>query len=438
MFSSARIRRRASVVAAACACSLLPLAVPGAASAAATSNAVTALETPTVALLSNQLNAYATTQGPYVNGNWESSDMTSGNYWAENDGGPMTAAATIYALTGHSNQTLLNEAEQTANTQITTRQASDGGFEDTPGDPTSVSAIDTMFFGVEFGTTYDLIAGDVSASTRASWQQSLAAAANYLITSGNATWYVNGNINIGFAELFYLTWKATGNPTFEKAYNAEWNFVTAPPQAQFPGDGLVITTPPTTADGSNGDGYLTETGAGGTGFDPEYTSLQLDVACRLYLLSGDPRALRLANLEINQELPLVNSAMSLNTSGGTRHTTEGRETAFLTSAYAVLGLFGGRSDLAPTAATELSAEQTWFSSPQDNAVMRRALGNSVAVTALAEAMASAGNAALLYHRPALGILRAGALTSASDEIATVASAGASRSHRGTARHARPR
>ncbi len=79
--------------------------------------------------------------------------------------------------------------------------------------------------------------------------------------------------------------------------------------------------------------------------------------------------------------------MMLNTSGGTRHTQPHRQVGFQDSAAVVLSLFDGRSDLAPLAVADLSAETNWFKwASQDNPVFRRALGDSLSVAALAEAM----------------------------------------------------
>lgn len=357
----------------------------GRANAATAQANVASLEPTTLSLLESQANAYASTEGPYVNGVWTSSDNTC---WACNNGGPATAVATAYVLGGRTNPTLLTMAEDTINTAIATRQLPDGSFLGPPGD-TQPAGVATYFYGVEFGTVYQLISPYLDPATRIRWQASLAAAANFLVSSKASTFYINGNINLGFAEFFYLVWKATGDPTFLQDYNNEWTFLLAPPQNSFPGKGLVITKAPTQADGSDGSGYLTETGAGGTGFDPEYTSLQLDVASRLFLLSGDPRALRLANLEVNMLLPLVNSSMRLDTSNGTRHTQSDRYVGLLSSAFSVLSLFGGRADLAADAASEIVAETTDFAAPPlDNPVMHRALGNDIAVQALAESMYS--------------------------------------------------
>ena len=69
---------------------------------------------------------------------------------------------------------------------------------------------------------------------------------------------------------------------------------------------------------------VTESGGGAPGFDPEYSLLQLDDASRLYVESGDRRALRLANLLVNALLPRVDADWALDTSGGTRRPQEGR------------------------------------------------------------------------------------------------------------------
>ncbi len=192
-----------------------------------------AVEANVLGFLNSELQAYATTLGPFQNGVWISPDNTC---WACNNGGPATAAATTYELDGRNQPQLLSEAEQTINTAIATRQNAAGSFSGPAGD-TQSAGVATMFFGLEFGTTYHLLAPDLDAATRARWQASLAAAANYLITSGNTTWYVNGNINLGYTEFLYLVWQATGNTTFEQAFNASWNFTMSPPQNRFPGSG---------------------------------------------------------------------------------------------------------------------------------------------------------------------------------------------------------
>jgi hypothetical protein len=336
-------------------------------------------------ILMSELHAYAGTEGPFSNGNWANPQSTC---WGCDDGGPATAAATAYVLTGRDNATLLHEAEETINAAIDTRQAPDGGFEDTPGNPATVDGIQTIFFGVQFGATYQVLLPYLSAVDARRWQAALVALGNYLIVTKNTTWYANGNINLATTEIEYLAWKGTGRPRFLSAYDTALNFVIAPPQSRWPGDGLIITQTPTRADGSDGAGYFAETGVGGPGFDPEYTELQLEVASGLYLFSGDPRALRLVNLLTNQLRPLVNGQNELDTSGGTRHTGSGRSVEFMTPAYTVLSLFAGRSDLDTLMTTEATAEaRDYHESWQTyNPVYRRALGNDISTSALAEAM----------------------------------------------------
>ena len=367
------------VVLAVCA---LFVALPAAHAMAASSLAGTSL-----GIVQNVVSQYAGPSGPFSGGVWTT---TSADCWACEQGGPATGAATAYVLGGRQNPTLLNQAVQTIDTAIVTHQQSDGSFLD-PATPAS-SDITTMFFGVEFGTTYHLLSGVLDPATLLRWQQSLSAAANYMIKKGIPTYYTNGNINLGEVEFFYLAWQATGNAKYDLAYDQEWATTLSPNQLQWPGGGLVITKAPSAANGSDGSGYLAEIGPGGTGFDAEYTELQLEVASRLYLLSRDPRALRLANLEVNQLLPRVNSSWMLDTSAGTRHTTLNRSVNFFTPAFTVLSLFGGRADLAVDVLPELNSEQVAYNQSWQayNPVFRRSLGNDLSVSALAAALAAGG------------------------------------------------
>lgn len=362
--------------------------VAGSGQAATLSSAAAGVEANIVPFMTQQLSEYANGPQPFANGVWTDTNP-DGLCWSCADGGPLTAAATLYVLGGASDPTLLNEAEATINTAIATRQTPDGGFTQ-PSTDSTPEGISTLFFGVEFGTTYRLLAPYLDPATRAAWQRSLAAVGNYLIASNSTTYYVNGNINLGMTELLWLIWQATGQSQFLQDYNNSWNFTLNPPQTKFPGAGWITVQAPTQADGSDGTGYFAEVGAGGTGYDAEYSSLQLDVASRLYLLSGDPRALRAANMLMNMEMPRVNtSTWMLDTSNGTRHTQPNRYVGFMSSAMAVLGLDAGRSDLIPWILPQLKQEESWYPQPNqaDSAVFRRAFGNSISTIALAAANA---------------------------------------------------
>jgi hypothetical protein len=338
-------------------------------------------------LLAREIFLYAGPLGPFRAGIWTT---TSTACWACNQGGPATAAATVYMLAAQPNQAALQAAEATIDTAIATRQQPSGAFVGPAGDGQSPD-VATMFFGVEEGNAYLELAPALDAARKARWQASLAAAANFLIRNGNLTWYTNGNINLGNDELMYLAWLATGNPAFKTAFEQGLAFTLAPPQTTWPGRGLIVAKAPTRADGSDGSGYLSETGVGGTGFDPEYTELQLDIAARMYLLSGDPRLERLANLFVNALLPRIDSSYMLDTSGGTRHPTPGRKVPLITSAFAVLGLDGGRADLVPRILPQLSELQATYAESWNDYgdVYRRAIGNDVSVIALATDVARA-------------------------------------------------
>ncbi len=222
--------------------------------------------------LTSEVDAYAGPLGPYQDGIWPS---PGGDCWACDNGGPATAAATVYMLTGQSQPQLLREAEGTFDTAIATRQRPDGIFVPPAGD-SQPAGIATIFFAVELGNTYLELSPVLGPARRTRWRSSLAAAAYYLIDNGNLSWYTNGNINLDEIELMYLAWRATGDPALHAAYDEAWSFTLHPPQDTWPGCGLVTLRAPRQVDGSDGAGYLTETGAGGTGFDPEYSSLQLD------------------------------------------------------------------------------------------------------------------------------------------------------------------
>lgn len=328
---------------------------------------------------------YAGPLGGYRDGIWQTTNTIC---WSCNQGGPSSAAATAYMLLGKTQPALLQDAEGAIDHEIATRQQRNGSFLP-PADDTQPIDIATMFFAVEEGNTYLELESVLDPARRARWRASIAAAAQYL-AHAELGWYTNGNIELGNTELFYLAWRATGDPKFDWDYNLSLDFTLHPPQNTWRGRGLIIVKQPTRADGSDGEGYLTETGSGGTGFDPEYTELQVEVASRLYLLSGDPRVLRLDNLLVNMLLTRVNtSEMVLNASHGTRHTQADRWVPLNTPGFAVLGLDGGRSDLVKYILPELQEAESYYAqSWTDNCeVYRRGLGNDISVIALAANLA---------------------------------------------------
>jgi hypothetical protein len=280
------------------------------------------------------INSYQQQSSPtdtryYSNGLWISDDM---GCWPCNLG-PAVADAVL----ARHDASRLPVVVASFNRALQDHQAPDGSFVGGPDSP----GIQTAEFVPELGIALVALDSKLSGGTRAAWTSAITRGADYLINSGDTTWYANGNINLQYAEVLYLAWRVSGLQRYADAYNAEWTFVTSPPTPRWNGYGLVLTKVPSKADGSDGAGYLTEQGTGAPGFDPEYTQLQLDVASALYVLSHDARALRLMNLLLNQDLPRVDSSFTLDATGGSRHSLL---TPFMTSGLALLVHYG-RGDL---------------------------------------------------------------------------------------------
>ena len=277
-------------------------------------------------------------------------------------------------------------AVATTDAAINERQRRDGSFE---GSAASNAPITTAFYAVQLGIAYLELHSELDAATRNRWSSSLASAARFLVQSGQTTWYINGNINIRETEVMWLAWQATGDQYFARQYEAEWAFTTAPPQSRWPGFGLRLSVVPTRADGSNGSGYLAESGGGAPGFDPEYTMLQLDTATQMYVLSREARWLRMVNLLYNQLRPLVEVtaaprfAWDLNATRGSR---KNQKTPFTTPALYVLVAGGHRPDLAPGLGAQLASIENEFHGAMSfaNANLYRDLAEELATPLLAE------------------------------------------------------
>jgi hypothetical protein len=343
-------------------------------------------------LIRDSLASLSTRSGPadqqyFANGVWHSS---AGGCWYCMVG-PGTAAAVLWRTTGEHNHHLKALAVKTFDAAIAQHHNANGSF----GDPANSPGIASMMFGVELGTSYLELKGKLGRRRRTLWRKAITGIANFLIRTGNLTWYTNGNINIGYVEMYYLAWRASGERRFKRAYNAAWRFTLHPPQGRWPGFGLhLIAGDAVAASGahlSGPAGYLSESeGAGAPGFDPEYTELQLDVDTRLYVLSHDPRALRLARELVNALLPRVNSSWYLNTSGGSRHPQQGRTIAFLSPALVVLGWLDHRSELARLATGEFRVIDQIYgqTDTSPNVNLYRGWGNDISVILQAAAVAA--------------------------------------------------
>ncbi len=321
-------------------------------------------------------------------------------------GGPGTAAAVLWKwrekhgasdAAAKARQAWLHHAAvETFDRAIHDHQNPDGSFAD-PHKP------DTHFFALELAMTYLELGDSLDVGTRRRWLDTLVAQVDYLVRHNDlpnaalsgwkATdgWYINGNIELGKAELVYLLWKATAAEKYKELFETQWRHTLNPDQRRWKGFGLVYVTRPTKEDGSDGAAYLTESGGGTPGYDGDYTQLQLTVASRLYVESRDPRVLRLVNLLINAILPHVDEkTWVLDATRGSRHSLK---TPFHSCGLAVAAWLGGRADLASLVVDQFNkgikpmhrdnALQNWGSPG-----IYRSYGNNVAVLLQAASLAA--------------------------------------------------
>lgn len=333
---------------------LFPLLLVGSASAASF-----APSGPLAGMLTQMqasLNAYMTQTSPsdpryYSNGVWYATDGPA--CWSCYDTAAV-GAATVGQITN--NTTLDQVAITTFNTAIAQHQLPNGAFTDDTG---AASQVDTGFFAVDLGVAALELQNILPTATATAWANSLAAAANYLITSGAMTWYINGNVNLRQTEVMWLAYAVTHQTTFLTEYNTEYTFTINPPQTSWPGYGLHITTTPTNPDGAGGAGYLAESnGTDAPGFDPNYTMAQLDTEADLYVLTHNTQYLYLMNLEYDQLAPLINpTTWILNATGGSRDSFMEQ---FDSPALDILATSGERPDLTPDITPETQALDNYY------------------------------------------------------------------------------
>ncbi len=256
--------------------------------------------------------------------------------------GPGVAAA---ALAATADATYLPVAVATVDRAVRVNQQADGSFgPPMPGE--GGNGIQTSLGVAELAEIYLVLGDRVDTTRRDRWRASLVRAVDYLDSSGSLRWYTNGNIVAANALATGLVAKITGTDRSRTLFEGSLTFATNPSQTRWPGLGLRYTTTPTRADGADGAGYLTESSSTATGYDPEYTQMQLDVFTRLFVLTADPRALRLSNLLWNQIRQRVNTTTwTLDASNGSRHTDAVRLVTLTSSGPTVLAVLGGRADL---------------------------------------------------------------------------------------------
>ena len=154
--------------------------------------------------------------------------------------------------------------------------------------------------------TYLELESSLDAPTRARWSASIGAAADYLINSGNTTWYVNGNVNLRQTEVMWLAWVATQQPTLPHRLRLRVVHGGSPKPARA-GQASAFTSParPVEPTDSAVQGFRPSPAVAHPDSIRNYTDAQLDTATDLYVLTRDPKYLRLMNLLFNQLQPLI-------------------------------------------------------------------------------------------------------------------------------------
>jgi hypothetical protein len=265
--------------------------------------------------------------------------------------GPGTAAAVLWRTTGEQNGHLLALAEATFDTAIAVHWRPNGSFVAGPnaGPQSESGPIATIWFSTGLGTAYLELEPILGAKRAAVWRHALTTASDYLIRT-TINWYINGNINLGEAEVYYMTWLATHDRRYLAAYHQIWRFTLEPSQSRWSGFGLhPVPGDERTVLGDKIRGsaaYIAESNPGAPGYDPYYTVTQLDALTRLYVLSHSRTVLRVADKLLNNELTRVTPRWYLNVSDGSRHQAPNAYVPFLTPALIVLSGTGKRGDLA--------------------------------------------------------------------------------------------
>jgi hypothetical protein len=303
-----------------------------------------------VKLAENALRAFQTTDYSAY-GIWDPgvylSDQPDG-YW-EKEQWPAITEAILSRLPN--NPSSANEAQvaaDTVNTAIAEHQLADGDFDAGPqgSEPSSVAG--GTFWAEAEGLIANVLA-DSEAATRSmlqSWEHSMVTYTSWLESSGNAHWYVNGNVNLRMAVIFLETYKLAvrvGDPraAYElAAYHAEQSFATKPGWApsgawgwhQYGAAGWFSETPPETGSGNFGCYDNLENPC--VGLDWYYNTLQLTDALIGYVISDyDPWWQNVVQSEWTTERQRISGGF-IDASAGSRH--DDPSDLFDPSVYAVL------------------------------------------------------------------------------------------------------
>ena len=163
-------------------------------------------------------------------------------------------------------------------------------------------------FLTELSTAYVDLAPALPKETATRWRNVLEKSVAYYVNQGSlfnvekqSSWYINGNYELNKLILAANMVEIFGKEKYGAFYEAQLNFAVRPtPENRWGRYGLRITQVPTETLGADGRGYFVEMQNDNYGWDGNYSSLQTDIASIWFLTSGDPRAMTIMNMLLNE------------------------------------------------------------------------------------------------------------------------------------------
>lgn len=189
---------------------------------------------------------------------------------------------------------------------------------------------------------------------RTRWADQVAAAVDYLTSTGEKTWYINGNFQLSKSMCYWAAAWMTGESSrwddFEDVITYSYDPAAFLNNGSWLGYGYFEDAEPNEYGTT---GWFTETttstpGASQVGqptFDPEYTLLQLELAAMAYLLTGDSRfgdpMVTLTNKVFERITDAGAQGQMIDCSGGSRHAGQSYNRFFSPGSAAVAAWIKG-------------------------------------------------------------------------------------------------
>ena len=165
-----------------------------------------------------------------------------------------------------------------------------------------------IFFLSQLSKAYVDLASALPKETAARWRNVLEKGVAYYIKNGSlfdvekkTSWYINGNIELDKLIIAANLVEIFGKEKYGAFYEGQLSHTVRPtPENRWGRYGLRVTQIPTEANGADGRGYFVEMQGDNYGWDGNYSAFQTDIASNWFLASGDPRALTVMNMLLNE------------------------------------------------------------------------------------------------------------------------------------------